>query len=231
MNKHKVGPEGTSLTNERWWPFSRDKRDSADCQQEDKDELCCKRQLTMWWIGPIEVEISCRQTMKSLSQFAQYAKLVVWCYLKKCTERKPPVRAIKPWKKLRGWFFQNDQNMSAAWPELKCQGAIARAATRLKYIICAKCGETAWASFAPEISRDGVRGRHFITTKLKKGRQLPIRERRIAEVPRTTLPFQWTKAAKATNTIKKGQNEDKSSHFKCQDVNRRVWNSSSKPAM
>jgi len=32
MNKHKAGLEGTSLTNEHWWPSSRDRMDNADCQ-------------------------------------------------------------------------------------------------------------------------------------------------------------------------------------------------------
>lgn len=159
--------------------------------------------------------------------------MVVWCYLKKWTERSPPVRAINTWKKLRGRFFQNDQNMSAAWPKLKCQGAIAREATRPKYIICAKCGETAWASLAPEISRDRMREifhNYQITKKNKKEDIAHQRERRKALLPRTTLPFQWTKAAKAINTKKKGKNEDKSSNFKYQDVTSRVWNSSTKPA-
>jgi len=41
MNRHKVGPEGTSLTDEIGWPSAKDKRYSADCQQGDRHELCC----------------------------------------------------------------------------------------------------------------------------------------------------------------------------------------------
>jgi len=50
-------------------------------------------------------------------------------------------------------------------------------------------------------------------------------------VPRTTLPFQRTKATKATNTIKKGLKENKSFDFIFHDVKQIALISSRKPAI
>ena len=49
-------------------------------------------------------------------------------------------------------------------------------------------------------------------------------------IPRTTLPFQRIKAKKATNTMRKGLKETKSSHFICHNAKKMTLTSSSKPA-
>lgn len=72
--------------------------------------------------------------------------------LKKCTAINPTVSARKPSKKLSNLFFQKNWHRTEVWPKLKCTGAMAAAETKPKYIICAKCGQTAWASFAPATS-------------------------------------------------------------------------------
>lgn len=70
--------------------------------------------------------------------------------LKKCTERNPTANVVHNWKKLTSLlFFQKDRASAAAWPIVKCMGVINSTEIKLKYINCAKCGETEWASFAP----------------------------------------------------------------------------------
>lgn len=48
-------------------------------------------------------------------------------------------------------------------------------------------------------------------------------------LPKTILPFQQTKATKATKTKKKGLKETKSSHFRCHAISKMSWISSIKP--
>lgn len=78
-------------------------------------------------------------------------------YLKKCTEMNPAAKATENFKKLISLFFQNDWARSINCPNEKCTGAIKRAEIKLKYKTCEKCGETAWASFAPALKfQDGT---------------------------------------------------------------------------
>lgn len=133
--------------------------------------------------------------------------------LKKWMEMKPATSAKEIRKKPTDLFFQIDWNNSAVWLKLQYVGAIARTENRPKYMICAKCGETAWASFAPVVdtSRDSSNKDTFtcyiVENKKKKQKE--------GSIPRTILPFQQTKATKTANTIIYGLKETTNSNFMC----------------
>jgi len=80
--------------------------------------------------------------------------------LKKCTESRLAAEAPNSRAKLLGLCFQNDCSREIARSKVKWNGALNIAETMAKYKIWAKCGDTAWASFAPTIQRkDAMRQR------------------------------------------------------------------------
>lgn len=119
--------------------------------------------------------------------------------LKKCTERNPIVNAVHNWKKLTTlFFFQKDRASAAAWPIEKCMGVVNSAETKLKYINCAKCGETVWASFAPGKHKGGKRmrvertvskgKRHHNVTKLWKSKERERERQKVSTKHYTPIP-------------------------------------------